>query len=238
MSLINEALKKAQRLHHAQEAAAATDADGVVPAARARQARDRRSQLFILLAAGGTALVVLSVVITVALVNREPPKPVATTIVRPAPAPVSSSTSSEPSPVIVAPVVAAPIQAGEATKAPAPSSPGEGAANASANGDRTSASNATPAPDASAANDAAPAAAPLPLPQIAPPPDPAIQTFVDSIRVTGIRSSGSDSKVLMNDRVYRVNDIVDRTHGLKLIKVAPDALTFADANGLTYTKSF
>ena len=54
----------------------------------------------------------------------------------------------------------------------------------------------------------------------------------------GIRSSGNESKVLMNDRVYRVNDIVDRNLGVKLTKVAPDSLTFTDANGATYVKYF
>jgi hypothetical protein len=44
--------------------------------------------------------------------------------------------------------------------------------------------------------------------------------------------------VLMNDKVYRVNDTVDRALGVKLVKVGADALTFADANGITYEKKF
>jgi len=43
---------------------------------------------------------------------------------------------------------------------------------------------------------------------------------------------------LMNDRVFRVNDIVERTLGLKLIKVEPELLTFSDGNGMIYTKQF
>jgi hypothetical protein len=54
----------------------------------------------------------------------------------------------------------------------------------------------------------------------------------------GIRSSGTDSKVLMNDRVYRVNDYVDRILGVKLVSVSRDTLTFTDANGVTYVKNF
>jgi hypothetical protein len=42
----------------------------------------------------------------------------------------------------------------------------------------------------------------------------------------------------MNDRVYRVNDTVERTLGVKLTKVEADQLTFADDNGLVYVKSF
>jgi hypothetical protein len=38
--------------------------------------------------------------------------------------------------------------------------------------------------------------------------------------------------------MYRVNDIVERSLGVKLTKVATDSLTFADANGVTYVKFF
>ena len=69
-------------------------------------------------------------------------------------------------------------------------------------------------------------------------PDDRVTAFVEGVKVTGIRSSGSESRVLMNERVYRVNDIVDRTLGVRLVKVAVDSLTFADANGVTYVKYF
>ena len=42
----------------------------------------------------------------------------------------------------------------------------------------------------------------------------------------------------MNERVYRVNDIVDRALGVRLTKVAVDSLTFSDANGVSYIKYF
>jgi hypothetical protein len=35
-----------------------------------------------------------------------------------------------------------------------------------------------------------------------------------------------------------VNDIVNRGFGLKLVKIEPDSLTFADAKGETYVKNF
>jgi hypothetical protein len=89
--------------------------------------------------------------------------------------------------------------------------------------------NASP-PAAAAAATAAPSAHAV--------PDNAVYAVIDKFQVTGIRSSGSESKVLMNDRVYRVNDIVDRNLGLKLIKVTSDSLTFVDRNGATYTKNF
>ena len=61
---------------------------------------------------------------------------------------------------------------------------------------------------------------------------------MDAVRVTAIRASANDSKVFMNDKVYRVNDIVERTLGIRLVKVASDCVTFADPNGVTYVKYF
>lgn len=69
-------------------------------------------------------------------------------------------------------------------------------------------------------------------------PNERIAAFVEAIKVTGIRSSGAESRVLMNDRVYRVNDTVERGLAVKLIKVGTDSLTFVDANGFEYVKSF
>ena len=62
--------------------------------------------------------------------------------------------------------------------------------------------------------------------------------FVDAIKVAGIRPSGTDSRVLMNDRVFRVNEIVERNFGLRLTRVEPNSLTFTDANGAIYVKNF
>lgn len=69
-------------------------------------------------------------------------------------------------------------------------------------------------------------------------PDPRILAFIDTVRITGIRASGADSKVLMNDRVFRVNDMVDRTLGLRLTAVEANALIFEDERGVIYTRNF
>jgi hypothetical protein len=84
---------------------------------------------------------------------------------------------------------------------------------------------------------AAPAPAVVETPAPPPKPNERIAAFVEGIRVTGVRSSGSESRVLMNERVFRVNDVVDRTLGVRLIQVGADSLTFADANGVTYVKT-
>jgi hypothetical protein len=71
-----------------------------------------------------------------------------------------------------------------------------------------------------------------------PKPDPRVLAFIDALRVTGIRAAGADSKVLMNDRVYRINDVVERESGLKLVGVAVGTLSFEDAQGAIYTRNF
>jgi hypothetical protein len=63
-----------------------------------------------------------------------------------------------------------------------------------------------------------------------------VAAYLESIRITGVRAMGDDSRVLINERVYRVNEIIERTLGIRLIKVTPGVLTFSDANGVTYAK--
>jgi hypothetical protein len=53
-----------------------------------------------------------------------------------------------------------------------------------------------------------------------------------------VRAAGADSKALVDGHVYKVNELIDRTIGLKLTKVDADHLTFVDAQGDTYLKSF
>ena len=208
MSLINEALKKAQRQRSDVPSGGMSSTGGFDQ----RGPRPMKTQSVVLLVAGAAVLVVFSVVITVYLVNRTPGTastlPVATTT-----APVTPAVDlNAPPPVIVAPVISIPPPASKVEAAPVE----------------------TPAAEVVAA-------APVAIPPIAPAarqPELHIQLFVDAIRVMGVRSSGGESKVLMNDRVYRVNDIVDRALVLKLVKVEPELLTFTDPNGMVYTKSF
>ncbi len=62
---------------------------------------------------------------------------------------------------------------------------------------------------------------------------------IEAFRVAGIRvGAGTDAKVLMNDRVYRVGDTVDHALGIKLAGATASSLTFRDASGATYTRNF
>jgi hypothetical protein len=120
---------------------------------------------------------------------------------------------------------------------PAPSTPPAGAPVATA----------TVAP-AEPLSTAEPVAAPAPVTKLAvaeapalpqsPRPDPRVHAFLDTLRVTGIRASATDPRVSMNDRVFRLNDIVDRNLELRIIGIAPEGPTFIDPNGVVYQTQF
>jgi hypothetical protein len=69
-------------------------------------------------------------------------------------------------------------------------------------------------------------------------PDPEILAFVDSLRVRGIRISNGEAKVLMNDKVYKTGEIVNHPMNLKLSEVSSDGLLFEDVQGNTYVARF
>jgi hypothetical protein len=217
MSLINEALKKAQRQRTPDAGAPDLAASANAPSGPiVRRSRPMPAQTLLLIVAGAAVLIVFSAIGTVYLMNRTPePKSVPVTILPPPP--VAPAPDTSPSPVIVAPSLDV------ASNAPAESS-------APAAVELPAIPLTQPAPTAPTAEPA-----PAPAPAL---PDPRIQTFVDAIRVAGIRSSGAESKVLMNDRVYRVGDTVDLALGIKLEAVAPDSLTFVDAHGASYKRNF
>ncbi len=96
-----------------------------------------------------------------------------------------------------------------------------------------------------------PAAAPAivaPEPIVTPPPPPPPSAppkfspqaiiFVENLRISVIRASATDSKVLMSDRVYRTGDIVAYELGLKLVEITADSLTFENESGARYTRNF
>jgi len=64
-----------------------------------------------------------------------------------------------------------------------------------------------------------------------------VYEFLEKLRVSGVRASPTDPKVIMNDRVYRLNDIVDKATQLRLIRVDNFTLTFSDPSGFEYRKT-
>jgi hypothetical protein len=251
MSLINDALKKAQRLRTEDPLAAPPMPGG---ARVAKRGEPRTAQQLLLIAAGVVALVVLTVVATVWLVNR-PAAPKSAPAVTASPAQKIATDGGAPAPIIVAPVIKPTPMPGAAAPVPPPAAAAPAVAPnpaqrvsipvpLAAQSTPVAASAVAPSAALFAASEAsiAPVAESSPTappPPVAPPKaDERIHVFVDAIRVTGIRSSGEESRVLMNDRVFRLNDIVDRTLGLRLTKVEPNTLTFTDANGASYVKNF
>jgi hypothetical protein len=256
MSLRNDALKKAQRLR-TELGADPSGADHTAGTRIAKRGKAHSANTMVLIGSGALVLVVLSVVFTVYLVNR-PAKP--TTSIAATPSPGPSPTTAAPAareastPAIVAPsiippvttpatvetvAVAATLPSASTSTPPSPPTPSAGTIAAAPPVVTMPSPSVQPAP--AAAPPAASIAAPTPAPPaaLAPDaPDERVAAFVDAIRVTGIRSSGAESRVLMNERVYRVNDLVERTLGVRLVKAAGDSLTFADPRGFTYVKQF
>jgi hypothetical protein len=247
MSLINEALKKAQRVRADD---ASHSAAGAHTSGGARRGNGHGANTMVLLGTAGLVLVVLSVVFTVYLVNR-PSTPTTLVAGTRTPAPEKAAPAAanlEPStPLIVAPKIipTVPTPAATETSVAVPAVSSAPLPNATAAGSPTpeKISSAPPAVAPATAVAVAPAASapagavtPTPPPLAAGEPDERVATFVDAIRITGIRSLGAESRVLMNERVYRVNDIVERTLGVRLIQAAADRLTFSDARGVVYEK--
>lgn len=77
-------------------------------------------------------------------------------------------------------------------------------------------------------------AAPTPAPPLRP--DEKIAAYIGTLRISGVRALGPDSRVLINERVYRVNEVIDRTLGIRLVQVEPGSLHFVDGRGVTYVK--
>lgn len=242
MSLLNEALKKAQRQQHTEQQASArvivqSSFAGTAPAVTRTGMSTR---LFTLLIAGAVVLVSGSVLGTVLLLRKPDaakaaPAPLALTAPTPAAPPaaapqpaaiVTQATSANAGSLAIrvaiptTPVTPAPT---EATPAPAPE------------------------PAATTTSEPVPAAAPAAVttPQIriasidedtAAARETAAYSVINAMRISGIRGTGTDSRVLIDGRVYRINSVVDRTLGLRLTAVEADRLLFTDSRGTVFTR--
>jgi len=226
MSLINEALKKAQRMRHQDTPGAPADpvSPNVNPPPAAmplRRGRAPASQVFLLAAAGVPLLIVVCVGLTWLLLR---------------PSAETPTLARDTSP----PTLAAPASA-----PPAPVPPVDGPAASPAPEPITISLPLVPASAAPASAEPAPAPETAPVARIgvaedpaSPKPDPRVNAFLDTLRVSGIRASATDPRVSMNDRVFRLNDIVDRNLELRIIGIAHEGLTFIDPAGFIYKTQF
>ena len=224
MSLINDALKKAAR----QRAEEQADVVAPMPGGGNRHAPGSggpmRTQTMVLIGAAAVALIVVSAVVTGVFVAGKSEQKSA------AMAPVPTPTPSPQKVVVQSPVIAIPqvLQ----TSAPSPTPV------------------AATKPASAPVLHPLPAARQVPSPVISAPAAAAsvasapeshndlIQGIIDRYRISGVRAAGLDSKALVDGHVYKVNDLIDKSLGLRLVKVEPDHLTFVDAQGETYVRSF
>lgn len=227
MSLISDALKKAQRMRTGESLPPmAVDGGG---GQVLRRAQPQSAQSLVWIVAGAVGLVVVAVIATVFFLRpKSEPPPAPAVAQAPAAPPAGNVTTESPAQITIAPIRIAAV--------PAEPAPAEARVESAPSPVRAAAEPSGPPVQA----EPAPAPGPKSNPSAAATAksDPRVQAFVDAIKVTGIRSSGADSKVLMNDRVFRVNDIVDRMLGVRLTEVQADSLTFVDENGVAYIKSF
>jgi hypothetical protein len=220
MSLINDALKKAARQRAEEQGEVIPPMPGGGHRRPSRPGEPMRVQTIVLIGAAALALIVVSAVVTGIFVTGKPDVKVAAVIQSPTLAP----TPAPQKVVVQGPLIAVP----QALPASVPTP--------------TSAPVAVVRPAVVAA--VAPTAAPTPRPVATAPAtapqnrNELIQGIVDRYRVSGVRAAGADSKALVDGHVYKINEVIDRTIGLKLVKVEADHLTFVDAQGDTYLKSF
>ncbi len=255
MSLINDALKKAQRQRGDESA------PEPLPAERGPAPRRGSSSggPNLMLGAGVGIVAACAIIVTVVVLMRQGEAPPAVT-------PVVAAPKSEPVPTVAGvadpgPASPRPATTQSASPESAPASQVSGPSPQVSNpSSQTQAPTVqtpdprpqTPTPDSATGPINVPdltlggstlPAAPAPATGIGGPSpeagqNKAILTWLSTLRVAGIRPAGADSKVLMNDRVYKLNDVVDYSLGLKLTGIAIKQLTFVDEKGVSYVKSF
>ncbi len=82
-----------------------------------------------------------------------------------------------------------------------------------------------------------------PRPQPSAPPaasikNPAILEYIEKMVIQGVRLSGTNSKVLMDNKVYRLNSFVNRDLKLRIISINKERIIFADYAGVQYAKFY
>jgi hypothetical protein len=64
-----------------------------------------------------------------------------------------------------------------------------------------------------------------------------VESLIDTMQVAAIRVSATDPRAMINDRVFKLDELVDRGTGLRLTQISANRLTFTDANGFVYVKN-
>jgi len=263
MSLINDALKKAQkqRSGEAPSLASMPSVGGETPHRIAKRAKPAGFDTLVIRAGVGAGILLVVVVggyfafrsdsaeQRSALSNQpsataQPVQPGAPPVQNPAPSavpPTANSSASVPAPVFTLPVAPKPEPVAQVPVAqPQVAVPPPITAQPTGSDPRVS-----PFSPAGKSRDESPVAlAKGGASPVSEPAKPALKLepraiqFIENIKVAGIMARPTDSKVLMNDRVYRVGSLVEAEMGLTLVGITPNSLTFEDGNGGRYTRTF
>jgi len=62
--------------------------------------------------------------------------------------------------------------------------------------------------------------------------------FIESLGVTGVRAAGTDSRIVLNGKVYYPNSYVNLDFLLKVHEIYQNEVVFIDRNGIKYRKGF
>ncbi len=244
MSLINDALKKAQKQHSQFSSSNLGPAlpPGYVPPTAAKTGKNSTNPLrpVLMYLLGASVLVCISVGITLYIL-REPPAPEPTrTTAQPSP----PATAAAPAPIAPTPVLA-PVVASMPAATPTPSIQAPVAT--------TPAPSAQPAPTVKplaplvATTPTPPASAETPAPRITAPAlkpaavDPKagqqrVQALVDRIQINSVLVTNSETKIILNNRLYRLGDTIDHSLGLKITEVHENHMVFTDNTGAKFIK--
>jgi hypothetical protein len=242
MSLINEALKKAQR-QRGDGAPSFTVPPMPIPGGPRHPPRPKRP--LGLIVSLGAALIAIAGLLGFFLWPAATPPPAtppahAPVVATPAPVVATAQVSASVPPVVAPPTVTFPAPV-VVTAPPVASAPPPAVVSPPVV--------IVPAPPAAVVAPVTPAPQPPTFvvgpvlaapsgPPPAPKPDPRIYTFIDALRITGVVASGNPPKVLMNGQVFKPSDMVDRVLGLRLTKITAGSLTFTDEAGFEYDKKF
>jgi len=63
-----------------------------------------------------------------------------------------------------------------------------------------------------------------------------VQKVVDTLNISGLREAGERSKAIINNRVYRHGDVLDRDYGLRVAKILNSEVIFVDGRDNEYRK--
>ncbi|MBP6864580.1 MAG: hypothetical protein KBC32_04830 [Candidatus Didemnitutus sp.] len=231
MSLINDALKRAQRDRTSSSHAPLPHAAG----ASALRPAGRSGPPWLLIGLGVTVGGLLALVAVLLLRPSATPSAVA------AAATTASTATPPPATASSMPVTSTPVAAQPATSVSVSLASSESAAPT-----KSTTPHPVAEPIVTTVATIPAASTPAPAPVVTTPaaptgparPSPRLIQAVEALRVTGIRAAGADSKVLMNDRVYRLGDIVDHELQIRLTAATAQSLTFVDETGASYTRNF